>query len=115
MAVLILSYSTLTVGAIFPVYLGSPNLDKVEYDTMSTAINDNAGDVPTYVVLHIFSPQAGNVEGMFDTDGKVLSATGTVIVENVEKWTYSGVQDEDGDDYGEHPANTHSKTTAGSV
>lgn len=71
------------VGAILPAYLGHPNLKETEYTTFTTAARST--EVETFVVLDIFSPEAGNTNGIGDD--------GVVYENNVQKWTYSSTGD----------------------
>jgi len=70
---------TNTIGAIFPAYLGNPNLAEDNYTAFINAVT--ATSVPTDVILEIFSPRTGAT----DKDGNVLA--------NNQKWTFSKSDD----------------------
>ena len=69
-----------TVGAIVPLYLGHPYLKGPEYSDATAALL--TATTPTYVVLDVFSPAAGN-----------LDAELQVHADNEAKWSYAGHAD----------------------
>jgi hypothetical protein len=71
--------NTAEIGAIFPAYFGHPNLQAATYTAFKDAVKET--DVPTYVILDIFSPDAGAVN---NEDEKI------VFTDNHAKWTFSG-------------------------
>jgi len=76
-----------SVGVILPAYLGHPNLKAAQYTDLISKITTADTDLETFVVLDIFSPEAGN--GEYDES----TQTTTVHEKNIDKWTFSSTGD----------------------